>query len=88
MSKLSLSYFCRIKELNCNFVYDIDLDNEFYVRNVFWVDTGSRATNKAFGDAMTFDTTYLKNNYEMPFAAFVGVNHCRQTSLLEYGLLS
>ena len=59
----------------------------FHVNNVFWVDTRSRATCESFGDVVTFDTTYLTNKYEMPFAVFVGVNHYGQTCLLGYGLL-
>ncbi|OMO51407.1 hypothetical protein CCACVL1_29812 [Corchorus capsularis] len=28
-----------------------------------------------FGDAVTFDATYLTNKYGMPFVPFTGVNH-------------
>jgi len=34
-----------------------------------------------------FDTTYLTNKYEMPFAPFVGVNHHGQSILLEAALI-
>ena len=37
---------------------------------------------------MSFDTTYLTNKYDMPFAAFVGVNHHGQSTLLGCTLLS
>ena len=87
-TKALLSYFSRIKEQNCNFIYDIDIDDKFHLRNVFWVDARSRATYESFGDVGTFDTTYLTNKYEMPFAAFVSVNHHGQTYLLVCGLLS
>ncbi|CAL2248247.1 unnamed protein product [Prunus armeniaca] len=36
-------------------------------KNVFWVDSRSGATYKEFGDAITFDMTYLTNKYDMPF---------------------
>ena len=86
-AKALLSHFRTMKEQNCNFVYDIDLDDDFRVRHVFWADARSRATYEAFGDVVTFDTTYLTNKYDMPFAAFVGVNHHGQTCLLGCGLL-
>ncbi|KAK9270069.1 hypothetical protein L1049_025642 [Liquidambar formosana] len=35
-----------------------------------------------------FDLTYLTNEYSMPFAPFVGVNHHRQSILFGCGLLS
>ena len=37
---------------------------------------------------MTFDTTYLTNRYDMPFAPFVGVNHHGQSILFGCGLIS
>ena len=41
-----------------------------------------------FGDVITFDTTYLTNKYDMPFALFVGVNHYGQSILFGCRLLS
>ena len=87
-AKALVNYFDRMKELNCNFWYDIDFDDQFRVRNIFWADARSRAAYEAFGDVVSFDTTYLTNKYEMPFAAFVGVNHHGQSILLGCGLLS
>ncbi|XP_058764116.1 protein FAR-RED IMPAIRED RESPONSE 1-like [Vicia villosa] len=86
--KALISYFCKMREQNTNFFYDIDLDDDFHVRNVFWADARSRAAYEYFGDVVTFDTTYLTNKYDMPFAAFVGVNHHGQSTLLGCGLLS
>ncbi|XP_012573015.1 protein FAR1-RELATED SEQUENCE 5-like [Cicer arietinum] len=65
-----------------------DLDDDFHVRNVFWADARSRAAYEYFGDVVTFDITYLTNKYDMPFAAFVCVNHHGQSTLLVCGLLS
>ncbi|CAK8536178.1 unnamed protein product [Lathyrus sativus] len=86
--KTLISYFCKMREQNTNFFYDIDLDDDFHVSNVFWVDARSRAAYEYFGDVVTFDTTYLTNKYNMSFAAFVGVNNHGQLTLLVYGLLS
>ncbi|KAH9768887.1 protein FAR1-RELATED SEQUENCE [Citrus sinensis] len=47
-----------------------------------------RAAYKDFGDVVTFDTTYLTNKYDMPFAPFVGINHHGQSILLGCGLIS
>ena len=77
-----------MREQNSNFFYDIDLDDDFHVRNVFWADARCRVAYEYFGDVVTFDTTYLTNKYDMPFAAFVGVNHHGQSTLLGCGLLS
>lgn len=83
-----LNYFARMRECNKDFFYEIDLDEDFHVQNVFWADARSRSAYEYFGDVVTFDTTYLTNKYDMPFAPFVGVNHHGQSILLGCGLLS
>ncbi|GFS40197.1 hypothetical protein Acr_00g0067080 [Actinidia rufa] len=64
------------------------LDEHGRLRNVFWADARSRAACKEFGDVVTFDTTYLVNKHDMPFAPFVGINHHGQSTLLGCGLIS
>ena len=81
-------YFVQMQKRNSEFYYVMDLDDECQLRNVFWADTRSRAAYEYFGDVITFDTTYLTNKYDMPFAPFVGVNHHGQSVLLGYALLS
>ncbi|XP_047319523.1 protein FAR-RED IMPAIRED RESPONSE 1-like [Impatiens glandulifera] len=82
------NYFCRMQSRNSNFFNVLDLDGESRIKNVFWADARSRATYDYFSDVITFDTTYLTNSYDMPFAPFVGVNHHGQSILLGCGLLS
>ncbi|XP_052170376.1 protein FAR1-RELATED SEQUENCE 5-like [Diospyros lotus] len=82
------AYFSKIQTMCPDFYFNIDLDEECRVKNVFWTDNRCRQTYKEFGDVVTFDTTYLTNKYEMPFAPFVGVNHHGQSTLLGCGLLS
>jgi hypothetical protein len=65
----------------------IDIDDDSRLQNVFWVDARSRASYEYFGDAITFDTTYLTNKYDMSFAPFVEVNHHGQSILFGGGLL-
>jgi len=83
-----LKHFSRMRELNKNIFFDIDMDEHNRIRNVFWADARSRAASQYFGDVVSFDTAYLTNKYDMPFAPFVGVNHHRQSILLGCGLLS
>ncbi|XP_028114474.1 protein FAR-RED IMPAIRED RESPONSE 1-like [Camellia sinensis] len=80
-------YFQRMQQQNSNFYYVIDFDEDCRIRNLFWADARSRATYEAFGDVVSFDTSYLTNNYDMLFALFVGVNHHGQSILLGCGLL-
>ncbi|KAF5454297.1 hypothetical protein F2P56_023973 [Juglans regia] len=81
-------YFARMQYKNDGFFSLMDMDDDGRLKNVFWADARSRAAYKYFGDVVTFDTTYLTNKYEMPFALFVGVNHYGQSILLGAGLIS
>ncbi|XP_028097663.1 protein FAR1-RELATED SEQUENCE 5-like [Camellia sinensis] len=82
------NYFVKMQGDNSDFFYVMDLDGNGRLQNVFWANARSRATFKEFGDVVTFDTTYLVNKYDMPFAPFVGVNHYGQSTLLGCGLIS
>jgi hypothetical protein len=81
-------YFVKMQSDNPNFFSVMDVDDESRLRNVFWADARSRAVYESFNDVITFDTTYLMNKYDMPFALFVGVNHHGQSVLLGCALLS
>ena len=83
-----LKYF-KTKQVECDrFFFNIDLDKQDRLKNVFWADRRSKAAYKYFGNVVTFDTTYLTNKYDMSFALFVGVNHHGQSILLGCGLIS
>ncbi|XP_022853902.1 protein FAR-RED IMPAIRED RESPONSE 1-like isoform X2 [Olea europaea var. sylvestris] len=82
------SCFSTMQAQCSGFYFSIDLDEESRLKNVFWADNRSRQACMEFGDIVTFDTTYLTNKYDMPFALFVGVNHHKQTNLLGCGLIS
>ncbi|XP_052181937.1 protein FAR1-RELATED SEQUENCE 9-like [Diospyros lotus] len=82
------AYFSKMQALCPGFYFSVDLDEEYRLRNVFWADNRCRQAYKEFGDVVTFDTTYLTNRYDMPFAPFVGVNHHGQSTLFGCGLLS
>jgi len=83
-----LRHFSQMRELNNNFFFDIDMDENNRICNVFWADARSRTACQNFGVVVSFDTTYLTNKYDMPFAPFVGVNHHGQSILLGCGLVS
>jgi len=40
-----------------------------------------------FGDAVSFDTTFLTNKFEMPFAPILGTNHHKQTIIFGAALI-
>lgn len=87
-AELISNYFCHHKLVSPNFFYVMDLNDDGQLRNIFWIDSSSRAAYSYFGDVVAFDSTYLSNNYEIPLVAFVGVNHHGQSVLLGCGLLA
>ncbi|XP_021762527.1 protein FAR1-RELATED SEQUENCE 5-like [Chenopodium quinoa] len=58
------------------------------LQDVLWVDARSRVAYEEFGDVVCFDSTYLTNEYKLPFCNFVGVNHHGQTILFGCALVS
>ncbi|XP_022877014.1 protein FAR1-RELATED SEQUENCE 5-like [Olea europaea var. sylvestris] len=82
------TYFSKMQAQSPGFYFSMDLDDKSRLGNVFWADNRCRQAYKEFGDVVTFDTTYLTNEYEMSFTPFVGVNHHRQSTLLGCGLVS
>ncbi|KAJ4764929.1 Protein FAR1-RELATED SEQUENCE 5 [Rhynchospora pubera] len=83
----TLIYFRKKQEVDKDFFYELDVDDDGVVRNLFWVDGRGRRSYQEFGDVVTFDTTYNTNKYTMPFAPFIGVNHHRQSILFGMALL-
>nr|DAD37087.1 TPA_asm: hypothetical protein HUJ06_007728 [Nelumbo nucifera] len=83
-----LEYFTCMQEENTNFFYAIDLDDEQRLRNVFWVDPKGRHDYTYFGDIVSFDTTYIKNRYRMPFVPFIGANHHFQPTFFGCALIA
>ncbi|XP_008800885.2 protein FAR1-RELATED SEQUENCE 6-like [Phoenix dactylifera] len=81
-------FFTLMQAKNSDFFNVIDLDEEGCVRNVFWADARSRAAYQYYNDVVALDTTYVTNNYDLPLATFVGVNHHGQPVLLGCSLLS
>ncbi|XP_057730202.1 protein FAR-RED ELONGATED HYPOCOTYL 3-like [Arachis stenosperma] len=77
-----MNYFVRMKEINPNFFYAIDVDDANKFRTALWVDARCRASYEYFGDVVSFDTTYRRNRHSLPFASFVGVNHHGKSTLL------
>ncbi|KAL4316306.1 hypothetical protein AHAS_Ahas15G0271900 [Arachis hypogaea] len=61
--KRMMNYFVRMKEINPNFFYAIDVDDANKFRSALWVDARCRASYEYYGDVVSFDTTYRRNRY-------------------------
>ncbi|XP_057730478.1 protein FAR1-RELATED SEQUENCE 5-like [Arachis stenosperma] len=85
--KEMISYFMRMKDINLNFFYAVDVDKTDKFKSVIWVDARCRASYEYYGDVVSFDTTYSRNKHGLPFAFFVCVNHYGKSTLLRCALL-
>lgn len=83
-----MAYLERMSIDNENFFHSVRVDSTGGLQDVLWVDARSKASYEEFGDVVCFDTTYMTNDYELPFANFVGVNHHGQTTLFGCALIS
>lgn len=81
-------YFRQAQLSDPNFFYIMDLNDEGYVRNVFWIDSRSRAAYCYFGDVIVVDSTFLSNKHDIPLLSFCGLNHHGQSLLMGCGLLA
>ncbi|XP_051221999.1 protein FAR1-RELATED SEQUENCE 5-like [Lolium perenne] len=68
-----LDWFKKKRTENPGFYHSLDLDKENKVRSVFWADARAIQYYDICGDCVSFDTTFLTNKYNLPFAPFVGV---------------
>ncbi|XP_037469050.1 protein FAR1-RELATED SEQUENCE 5-like isoform X1 [Triticum dicoccoides] len=58
-----------------DFNYTVQVDEDSRIKTLMWVTSRGCDHYRYFGDAITFDTTYRTNLYDMPFGLFVGVNN-------------
>jgi hypothetical protein len=70
-----LQFFQEMRTQNEHFYYEVQLDENNVIQNVFWSHASQCAEYEYFGDVVTFDTTYQTNVYRMPLAMFVESNH-------------
>lgn len=76
------------EERDAEFFFKYTTDDEGHLRNLFWADSQSQIDYEAFGDVVVFDSTYRVNRYNLPFVAFVGLNHHRSTVVFGIGVVS
>ena len=77
-----------MQAINDDFYFAMNFNDDCKLKNVFWANARSMAAYEDFGNIVAFDMTYLTNQYEMPFAPFVGVNHHGQSILFGAALIS
>jgi hypothetical protein len=58
------------------------------VTNLFWREGISLKWYAEYGDCVSFDTTYMTNRYNLPFAPFVGITGHANTCLFACAFLS
>ena len=80
-------FFEEMKSENDNFYYDVHVDEDKRIKNIFWANASCRAAYADFGDCVTFDTTYKSNKYHMPLAVYFGVNNHLQSSIFGVALI-
>jgi hypothetical protein len=82
----TIEVFSEMGAADPEFTYSVQVDDDSRIMNLLWTTGNSRAQYNYFGDAITFDTTYRTNKYDMPFGLMVGVNNHFQ-SVIYAGVL-
>ncbi|CAN6356706.1 unnamed protein product, partial [Urochloa humidicola] len=63
----TIDQFSSIRERDPELIVKVDADEMGRVMSFFWAHGSSRKNYETFGDVVTFDTTYRKNLYNLPF---------------------
>ncbi|KAF7149864.1 hypothetical protein RHSIM_Rhsim02G0129500 [Rhododendron simsii] len=82
-----LGYFQTRAAENPYFFYDVQLDIEENITNIFWADHEMITDYGLFGDAVSFDTTFQTNKECRPLAIFTSFNYFRMTTIFGAALL-
>jgi len=84
----AMEYFRKRKMQDSTFYFRFQVDNDMKVENIFWREGISLKWYAEYGDCISFDTTYMTNRYNLPFAPFVGITVHAHTCLLGCAFLS
>ncbi|KAL6593299.1 hypothetical protein ACP70R_049052 [Stipagrostis hirtigluma subsp. patula] len=84
----TMELFRSMKMEDPGLVVRMQVDDEQRVKSLFWCHGIGPENYSFFSDAVTFDTTYKTNLYNLPFGLFVGVNHHFQTIIFGAVLLT
>jgi hypothetical protein len=79
--KHAINYFTERKSMDPSFFYKYDVDEHLRIKTIYWRDGDSLKYYAEYGDCVSFDTTYMTNKYNLPFAPFVGVTGHGHTCL-------
>lgn len=71
---------------NENFYYDVHVDEDNRLNNIFWANASCRGAYADFDDFITFDTTYKSNKYHLPLAVFISVSNHLLSSIFGVAL--
>jgi hypothetical protein len=82
-----LAHIAKIKKIDPDFYFNLHTDPADKVDRLFWADGAARAAYKNYSDCLSFDTTFMTNMYNMPFAPFIGINRYGQTIQLGCGFI-
>ena len=63
----TMEILSEMKANDPDFNYTVQVDKESRVKTLMWVTSKGLDQYRCFGDAITFDTTYRTNLYDMPF---------------------
>ncbi|KAM3712710.1 hypothetical protein ACJW30_01G203100 [Castanea mollissima] len=76
-------YISRQLKKNSSYYFSTQLDCEELITNIFWADARMIIDYSHFGDVIMFDTTYSTNRDARPLGVFLGLNHHRETILID-----
>uniref|UniRef100_A0A1D1ZGT2 Protein FAR1-RELATED SEQUENCE n=1 Tax=Anthurium amnicola TaxID=1678845 RepID=A0A1D1ZGT2_9ARAE len=81
-----LEYFKKTQAENPAFYFSLQIEHNYMI-NILWADAKARMAYHYFGDAVTFDTSFVNDKNMIPLVTFTGVNHHLQLVIFGCALL-
>lgn len=83
-----LKHFIEKSNKEQSFHWNVEVDDDGRLMNLFIRDGQSAIDYEFFGDVMTVDTTFRTNRYNLIYAPFVGINHQGNNVMFAIAFLS
>ena len=87
-AQMIIETFIERKAMCSSFYFDFDVDEDGALTRLFWADPIAIKNFILFGDPLSFDTTFNKNDYRMVFAPFTGMDNHKKCVSFGAGLIA
>ncbi|XP_076950151.1 protein FAR1-RELATED SEQUENCE 5-like [Bidens hawaiensis] len=87
-AEMIVQRLCAKKTFSSDYSFEYDVNDDRELIRMFWADETSKSNYLAFGDIISFDTTFKTNKYKMVFVSFTAIDNPCHSVTFGAGLLA